>query len=41
MMKIVHTEVVDELRRTAYPPLENFVDACVHLQSGNAAKMNE
>ena len=40
MMKIVHTEDVDELRRTAYPPLEDFADAWFHLQRGDGAKMD-
>lgn len=39
MMKITHTEDVDELRRAAYPPLEDFADAWVHLQRGDSAKM--
>ena len=40
-MKIVHTEDVDQLRRAAYPPLEDFADAWFHLQRGDGAKMDE
>ena len=41
MMKIVHTEDVDELRRAAYPPLEDFADAWFHLQRGDGVKIEE
>ncbi|WP_338848760.1 hypothetical protein V8J88_07540 [Massilia sp. W12] len=40
-MKIIHTEDVQELRRKAYPPLEDFADAWYHMQNGNIAKIIE
>lgn len=39
MMKIVHTEDVMELRRAAYPPLEDFADAWFYMQRGDGSKM--
>lgn len=40
MMTITHTEDVDELRRAAYPPLEDFADAWYHLQRGDQSEMD-
>lgn len=40
-MKIKHTPDVAQLRRQAYPPLEDLADALYHQAKGNPAPMQQ